>query len=194
MGMFDRLNKENERRQKLQQKLPEFQEALRVQMDFFTAMTDPSHVSHEQTKDFKKRADLLRISRERRDECSALNLVDHAALFATIHWRTFGLILFTYRETHEDLPEGFTEYGTSELTQLGGDVRNIRFAVSTVGVDAKELEECTDFYNYYKEQVIEAAKVAAKADNLVPMGPSAFSREPKPIAEWLRTVNIDYLR
>lgn len=55
MGMFDRLNKENERRQKVQQKLPEFQDALKIQMDFFTAMTDPSHENHEQTKDFDKR-------------------------------------------------------------------------------------------------------------------------------------------
>ena len=194
MGMFDRLNKENERRQKVHQKLPEFQDALKIQMDFFTAMTDPSHENHEQTKDFNKRANLLRSSRQRRDECSALNLVDYAALFATIHWRTFGLIFFTYRETREDLPEGFTEHGTKELTELGGDIRNIRFAVSTVGVDAKELEECTEFYKYYKEQVIATAKVAAQADNLVPMGPSAFSKEPKPLDEWLRIVNIDYLR
>lgn len=194
MGMFNRIKKDNERRQKVQEKLPELQDALKMQMDFFTAMTDPSHENHEQTKDFNNRANLLRTSRQRRDECMALNLADYAALFATIHWRTFGLILFTYRQSHRDLPEGFTEYGTKELTELRGDIRNIRFAVDTVGVDAKELDECTEFYNYYKEQVIEAAKIAAKVDNFVPMGPSAFSKGPKPIDDWLRTINNDYLR
>jgi hypothetical protein len=161
MGLFNKTPKVNP-----------FQETLKDLTIVFSAMNTPDHPSFDELNQPLEIWNLSRNAKDWRDRAAKEKVYGYAAIFSTIHWRTFlkgripeisGQVLF-----HEQL----TNYGCINLDFLYSDLHYIELGVRSFGVSPEEYEECKEFVELYKTLVVKYVYEQEKLieeKNLVPV-------------------------
>jgi hypothetical protein len=158
VGMFRRVAKEYARSAEARDKWSDLEDALRLQMEGFSASHDLANPHYEKASSDEYLAKLVEASERRRDEATRLNLHGFSAAFSSIHCRTF-------LRVNQDVLLGkkepnliFTPYGVRQLSSLHSDVRYLAWGVEKAGVDKAEYWECKAMVDLYQFRVHELAK------------------------------------
>ena len=142
MGLFSKTPKVNP-----------IKEALEDLMKVFSASNSPGHPSFDELNQFPNVLNLLRLSKDWRDRSSKERAFGFAAVFSSIHWRTFVKSRIRYISGEIQFHEELNSYGCPSLYLLYVDLRNIQIGVSEHGVSVDEYEDCKDFVTLYKKLV-----------------------------------------
>jgi hypothetical protein len=155
--MFRRIAKENARSAEARDKWSDLEDALRLQMEGFSASHNPENPYYEKASSPDYLAKLVEASEKRRDEATRLNLHGFSAAFSSIHARTF-------LRVNQDVLVGkrepnlmFEPFGVRQLSSLHSDVRYLAWGVEKAGVDKAEYWECKAMVDLYQFRVHELA-------------------------------------
>jgi len=163
MGLFNKTPKVNP-----------LQETLENLTIVFTAMNSPDHPSFDTLNQTIEIWNLSRNAKDWRDRAAKEKAYGYAAIFSTIHWRTF--LKGRIPEISGQIPfrEQLTNYGCINLDFLYSDLRYIELGVRSFGVSPEEYEECKEFVELYKmlvtkfvyeqEKLIEQKKLVPVTD------------------------------
>jgi hypothetical protein len=158
MGMFKRIAKESERASEARSRTQEFEKAVAVMMDGFQASRDPENQYFEKASSPSYLENLILASERKRDEATRLNLHGFAAIFSSIHCRTF--FNLHQDEFFGDVPPkvNLTYYGCTELGSLHSDIRYLAWGVNKSNVNPLEYWDCKKMVDFYEAKVIDYAK------------------------------------
>lgn len=151
MGMFRRIAKENARWQESKNRQEEFELFAQGIMGQYQATMDVGHPMHQKANLPESQIKLLNLSKRYRDDASRLNLHNFAALFSTIHFRTYFHIHMDDLKGTVSLDLDYGIYGCRELMELQSDVRYLAWGVNEAGVDPEEYWDCKELLDTYQE-------------------------------------------
>jgi hypothetical protein len=166
MGIFRRINKEVKRQVESNNRSQEFENTLKIVMEGFDASRNPQNPNFTKANTPEYKKNLLKTSEQRREDATRLNLHGYAAMYSSIHCRTF-------LDLHQDELLGlatpqvvFGRYGCRELHSLHSDIRYLAWGVSRAGVDPHEYWECKGMVDLYQSRIILFAMSKLKSGKL----------------------------
>ena len=154
MGLFNKSSKPNP-----------IAEALEDLTKVFTAINSPDHPSFDELNEYPNVLNLLRLSKDWRDRSAKENAFGYAAVFSTIHWRTFLKSKVAYISGEMEFHEQLNTLGCMNLDFLYSDLKYIEIGVNRHGVSREELDECSEFISLYKMLVIDFIKEQERITN-----------------------------
>jgi hypothetical protein len=160
--MFRRIAKENARWQEGINRKSEFEAIAQGAMSQYQAMMSVGHPMNEQANLPANKSKLLNLLRRYRDDASRLNLHNYAALFSSLHFRTYFHIHQKDLENNSILELDYGKYGCRELQELQSDVRYLAWGVNQAGVDPDEYWDCKDLLDSYLEIITNDLKRKSK--------------------------------
>lgn len=162
MGMFRRIAKENARWQEGINRKSEFEAIAQGVMSQYQAMMSVGHPLYEQANLPANQSKFLSLLRRYRDESSRLNLHNYAALFSSVHFRTYFHINQSDLQKKPNLKLTYETYGCRELQELQSDIRHLAWGVNKAGVDPEEYWECKAILDSYEAIIVIDLKAKAK--------------------------------
>jgi len=139
MGLFSKPAKVNP-----------IKEALEDLMKVFSASNSPDHHSFDELNQHLNVLNLLRLSKDWRDRSSKEKAFGYAAVFSSIHWRTFVKSRIRYISGETQFHEELHSNGCANLDFLYTDLKNIQLGVREHGVSTEEYDDCKEFIALYK--------------------------------------------